>query len=155
MRRGSTTAAELIAKLEANPEYRKNKAERELQMSALCEFLAQDQADLVKEFRAAGYNVDSVDYFVNTREEYPKAIPILIRHLEVPHKLEIREGIVRALTVKYGGKAVEEALLRHFQNETDANLRWVFANALKTAMPLARRKKHPEIETVFRRNSRK
>lgn len=155
MKRGSITAGELIAKLEADPEFRREKAEREAQMAALFERRKKDEGGLVAELRAAGYEVDSVYDFVNTRDEYRYALPVLIRHLDLPHEPVIRGGIIRALTIKYGGAAVETALLRHFGSEVDHDLRWVLANALKTAMPLARRKKHPEIEAVFRRNKKK
>lgn len=153
MKRGSITAGELIAKLEADPEFRRKKGEREAQMAVIFERRKKDEAGLVAELRAAGYEVDSVYDFVNTEAEYPDAVPILIRHLDLPHESVIRGGIVRALTIKYGGAIVEEALLRHFQSEEDHDLRWVFANALKMAMPLARRKKHPEIEAAYRRPS--
>lgn len=154
MKQGSITAGELIAKLKADPEFQKKKAERDAQMAVVFERRKKDEAGLVAELRAVGYEVDSVYDFVNTRKKYPDAIPVLIRHLDLAHEPVIREGIARALTIKYGGAAVEVALLRHFENETDRELRWVFANALETAMPLARRKNRPEIGAAFRRNTR-
>ncbi len=154
MKRGSITAGELIAKLEADPEFQRKKAERDAQMAVTFERRKKDEAGLVAELRAVGYEVDSVYDFVNTHEEYSDAIPILIRHLDLAHEPVIRGGIVRALTIRFGGADVEATLLRHFESEKDHDLRWVFANALKTAMPFARRKNHPEIEAVFRRNTR-
>jgi hypothetical protein len=151
MKRVTITAGELLAKLEADPEFQKKNQEREARVAVIRERCAKDEAALVEEIRDAGYEIESVYDFVNAREEYPDALSILIRHLEVPHDPKIREGVIRALTVKYGGALVEEALLKHFFVEADSHLRWVFANALKTAMPLARRKKHPEIAEVFRR----
>jgi hypothetical protein len=51
--------------------------------------------------------------------------------------------------VKDGGRDVEDALFREFQEEKDANCRWVLANTLMTAMPHHRRRGHPEIATAF------
>jgi len=107
-----------------------------------------------------GYEVDSVWDLVNNRPhpfletnfsgEYTKAYPVLIRHLQVPHVSAIREGVIRALTVKDGGKEVENALLDAFNEEKEPSLKWVLSNALKTAMPYHRRKKMPEIATTYK-----
>jgi hypothetical protein len=82
--------------------------------------------------------------------DYPNALPTLIKHLDVPHERIIREGVIRALTVKNGGKEVEEALLRHFYSEDHSETKWCLANALKTAMPYPRRKKLPEIAHFYK-----
>lgn len=142
-------ASELIAQLAADPEYQAKIREREAQLAPVWERRHKDEAPLVQELREAGFQVESVFDFVNTAEEYAEALPILIRHLDIPHERWIREGIIRALTIKYGGLQIEEALLRQFYAESDPDHRWALANALKTAMPLARRKKHPEIKAVY------
>jgi hypothetical protein len=69
--------------------------------------------------------------------------------LLIAHRKEIREGIIRALTMKDGGREVETALLDCFQSEVDDNLRWVLANALRSAMPHLRRQTFPEIKRVL------
>ena len=75
---------------------------------------------------------------------------MLTRHLKIPHHPRVREGIIRALTVRDGGELVWQALLHEFQRETDAGLRWVLANALKVAMPYRKRVKYPEIAHAFK-----
>jgi hypothetical protein len=158
-KRKPVTAAELMAELKSDPDWvaRQNAKERESEEKR--QDCAADEADLVQEIRAAGYDIDSVWDLVNNTphpilerrflSEYPHAYPILVRHLSVPHRKEIREGIIRALTVNDGGPEVESALLNCFESETDINLRWVLANALRTAMPYHRRKKYPEIKAVL------
>ena len=153
------TAAELMAELEADPEWvaRRDAKERELEEHR--KVCAADERCLVREIRDAGYDIDSVWDLVNNTPhpvlerrflgEYPDAYPILVRHLSVPHRKEIREGLIRALTVKDGGTEVESTLLQCFHSETDENMRWVIANALRTAMPYHRRKKYPEIKAVL------
>ena len=149
MKRRPMNAAELVAQLEADPEYQARMRKGEAELAPLWEQRRRDEMPLVQELRKAGFQVESVYDFVNTREEYREALPILVRHLDVPHDPCIREGIIRSLTIKYGGPEVEEALLRQFYSEAHAQTRWTLANALKVAMPLARRKKHPEIKAVF------
>jgi hypothetical protein len=158
-KRKPVTAAELMAELEADPEWVAQRDAKEREREAHRQVCTADQTELVREIRDAGYDIDSVWDLVNNTPhpilerrflgEYPCAYPILVRHLSVPHRKEIREGIIRALTVKDGGSEVEAALLNCFQSETDDNLRWVLANALRTAMPYHRRKKYPEIKAVL------
>jgi len=42
---------------------------------------------------------------------YERAYPLLVRHLRVKHHPRVREGIIRALTVKDGDELVWKALL--------------------------------------------
>jgi hypothetical protein len=158
-KRRAVTAAELMAELEGDTEWvaRRDALERELEIRR--QVCSQDETQLVREIRDAGYDIDSVWDLVNNTPhpilerrflgEYPSAYPILVRHLYVPHRKEIREGIIRALTVKDGGREVQTALLYCFESEMDANLRWVLANALRTVMPYHQRKKYPEIRAVL------
>src|SRR5262249_36979734 len=81
---------------------------------------------------------------------YHAAYPALVRHLALPHHRRIKEGIVRALTVRDGGILVEETLLAAFQLEQNPQLRWVLANALRVAGPYHRRRKYPEIAAAYR-----
>lgn len=75
---------------------------------------------------------------------------MLIRHLQIPHHPRVREGVIRALTVRDGGDAVWQALLQEFNRETNNGLRWVLANALKIAMPYRKRVKIPEIAHAYK-----
>ena len=74
-----------------------------------------------------------------------------MRHLKLPYIREVREGIIRALTVKDGGQELEAALLEEFYKERDPNTKWVLGNALRTAMPYHRRRKHPKIREALGR----
>ena len=153
------TAAELMAELEANPEWVARRHAKEREREEHRKVCVADERRLVREIRDAGYDIDSVWDLVNNTPhpvlerrflgEYPDAYPILVRHLSVPHRKETREGLIRALTVKDGGTDVESALLQCFHSETDENMRGVIANALRTAMPYHRRKKYPEIKAAL------
>jgi hypothetical protein len=154
MRRRPVTAADLVTRLDADPEYQASRRKREAELTTIWEQRRQDESALVRELRESGFQIGSVYDLVNTAAEYRDALPVLVRHLDVSHTGYIREGIIRALTVKYGGLEVEAGLLRQFYAEQDDDIRWALANALKVAMPLIRRKKHPEIKSVYERSKR-
>ena len=149
MRTVKKTAEQVIRELDANPEYQARVRERRERSAAIAAACAPEDTQLVAEFRAAGIKASSVYDLVNTAAPYPELYPVLVRHLALPHHPRIREGIIRALTVKDAGSDVESALFREFQSESDPLLRWVLASALKTVMPYRTRKKHPEIQRVF------
>jgi hypothetical protein len=52
----------------------------------------------------------SVGDLVNLKTNYNEAIPVLSKHLQIPHEPDIVESIVRALAVRYGGEAAFTAL---------------------------------------------
>src|SRR5690606_10670983 len=77
----------------------------------------------------------SVWDLVNTANPYPKAVPILIEHLQRPYPERVREGIARALAVP---DAVKEwdTLRRLFETEADATttgVKWALGCALAAA----------------------
>jgi hypothetical protein len=142
-----------MRELAADPCHQRIVRERQPTAAASRAETATEETLLRAEFRRAGIAVRSVWDLVNTSSPYQELYTVLLRHLTLSHHPRIREGIVRALTVKDAGEDVERALLREFQSETEPQLRWALANTLTTAMPYHRRKKHPEIRRVFRRNA--
>jgi hypothetical protein len=127
------TAAELMAQLRQDPEFcareklHEEEVERHRQLSRI------EQAQLLSELREVGVVVDCVWDLVNTRAEYPAAIPVLVRHLSNSYTLPVKEGIARALTVEYAGREALRKLIGEFlkQDENSANsLKWVLGNAI-------------------------
>jgi hypothetical protein len=159
-RRGKTTAAEHLASLAKDPAFLAMRARKEAELAAFAATFADEEALIAGEAAAVGYQIESVWDFVNNRADpilkpkftgsYERAYPLLVRHLAVKHHPRVREGIVRALTVKDGGEAVWAALLQQLRTEPDPALKWVLANALRTAMPYKVRRKHPEIAATYR-----
>lgn len=62
--------------------------------------VAVEAVPLIEELKAAGVDVHSVWDLVNTAESYPNAIPVLLKHLQLPYADRTREGIARALAVR-------------------------------------------------------
>lgn len=67
---------------------------------------------------------------VNTNARYPAAIPILLDHLRRSYHQRIREGVIRALTVKEAKGVAGGDILDELRQETDSENRWALANAL-------------------------
>jgi HEAT repeat protein len=83
-----------------------------------------------------GIEVSSVFDLVNAKDAYPKAIPVLMKCLGEVQEPWIKEGIVRALTVKEARGIAEDTLLDEFQKiqpdepPPKQMLKWATGNAL-------------------------
>jgi hypothetical protein len=90
---------EVIARLNADPEFVARRAEQERVREERARLLAEAEAPLVAAIRAVGHQVDSVWDLVNTSSQYSSAIPVLLEHLLEPYPPAIKEGIARSLAV--------------------------------------------------------
>lgn len=130
-RKAWITAAELNAKLAADPEYQAMMRAKEEEWARRRAMLDADQESLVRELAEAGVRVEGgVWDLVNRDEPYPAAIPVLVAHLSKPHHERIREGIIRALTVPEARGAATGLLIDEFRRARDNDYRWVVGNAL-------------------------
>lgn len=145
----SISAKELMDQLAGDSTYQAMVIDQQARVAGLAEECAADEAELCSALAALGYPVASVYDFINQgtgfSQNYASAYPLLVRHLHVRHHPNIREGIIRALTVQDGGPLVWEALLREFGHENGKILKWVLANALSVALPEAERSRHPQV----------
>ena len=154
------TAQAFLESRAALPAYQEMWLRKDAELAAFAAQFADEDRMISGEARALGYEISSVWDFVNNSPHsvlernfvgpYEQAYPMLIRHLQIPHHRRIREGVIRALTVRDGREAVWQALLQEFNRETDNGLRWVLANALKIAMPYRQRVKFPEIARAYK-----
>jgi len=93
------SAAELMARLNSDPEFVAKRAQEEAERQARAAEWRRAETPLVEELRAAGFAVDSAWDLVNTSAPYPDALPILVDHLQRAYPSRVREGIARALAV--------------------------------------------------------
>ncbi|MEO0414715.1 MAG: hypothetical protein AAF226_07165 [Verrucomicrobiota bacterium] len=160
MKKGPVSAAELMESLKDDPDYQQRRKKKLETLQPIWDERKKDEAELVAEIREVGYEIESVYDLVNNAPHpvlkrgftgpYPKAYPVLLKHLNLPHEITIREGIIRALTEKDVGREIEDALLENFMKEENQDTKWVLANALSRVMPYQRRKKHPEIKDTLK-----
>lgn len=88
------------------------------------------QREMLSEFAGGGWNCTSVYDLVNTAKPYPALLPILIKHFDLIDEPFVRQGIMRALTVKYGGRVVYDFAFSRFENEKVGDTRIVIGGVL-------------------------
>lgn len=98
-KRKPKTAEQLMKELHANPAWLKSHNERQDALEATRSALRAEQAPLLEDLKAVGWDVESVWDLVNTDRSYSSAVPILIDHLSRGYSERTLEGIARALAV--------------------------------------------------------
>jgi hypothetical protein len=126
------TAAELLAKLSADPNYVAARQLEEEARQKRAEEWRRAEAPLVDELRAAGFAVESAWDLVNTPGSYPAAVPILLEHLPRHYPAAVREGIARALAVPEA-RVGWDLLIRLFREEREARAKDGLAVAIAAA----------------------
>jgi hypothetical protein len=132
MSKNKITAAELVARLNADPEFVAQRAKEEEERGERATEWRRAEAPLVEELRAAGYSVQSAWDLVNTPGSYPAAVPILLAHVPRSYPGPVREGIARALAVPEA-KAGWALLTRLYQEEHDTRAKDGLAVAIAAA----------------------
>jgi|HubBroStandDraft_1064217.scaffolds.fasta_scaffold128242_1 HEAT repeat protein len=133
------TAAELMAELEKDPSYLKQRSRREEALRRTDEEYARAEAPLVQDLRAAGSQVESVWDLVNTSGAYPTLVPTLLAHLDRPYLERVREGIARALAVPEA-RVGWDKLVNSYVSETDATthgIKWALHLAIAAAADIS------------------
>jgi hypothetical protein len=143
--RGPRTASELMAKLNQDPEYVRRRQERDHHFGALEQHFKEAESPLVEALNnVVGVSIKSVWDLVKTKREYRSAIPVLVAHLRYEYPYRIREGIARALTVKYAGETAYEALVTEFRKRpgpvdaAEIGFKWALGNAISVAADRSR-----------------
>ena len=93
------TAAELMAELQADPEYQAKHQEKERMLAEKEANARAEQKQLSEELAKVGIHVTSA-WDLLPIKAYPEAVPILIEHLQKPYSDGVLGGIARALTVR-------------------------------------------------------
>jgi hypothetical protein len=133
MKKPMKTAAELMAELKRDPKYQAREQEKEQARQARIAVNREAAAPIVKELVAAGFPVNTVADLHNKRLDYPAAIPILLAWLPKVQNLDVKQDIVRCLSVPYAKPLAAEPLIDEFrraEDESPTGLRWVIGNAL-------------------------
>lgn len=112
------TATDLMARLEADPEWvaRRDAAERE--RSERERLLTEASRPLLQDLRAVGYEVDDV-YLL--KKPYVSALPVLAAHLDRDYPEVIRAGIAHMLAVR-GGEFAWDHLIEQYRATDNAEL---------------------------------
>ena len=139
-KRKRQTAAELMAELEANPEWVRARDERERKRCEIEEELTRAELPILKDLKKAGAKeLESVWDLVNTKKPYPNLVPVLLAHLDRQYPDKVREGIARALAVpeaRVGWSQLIRSFLAEPQKDETGNdnqVKWALHLALSGA----------------------
>ncbi len=130
------SAAELMAELNADPDYVARMRQRDRQQTENVEVYQRAAAPVLRELVAAGFNVQSLGELRQTGAEYPTAIPILLRWLPRVENAQVKEDLVRTLSVPWAAPEAMPALIAEFKRadgQERYGLRWAIANGLAVA----------------------
>jgi len=127
------SAAELIARLQADPTHRAELRRRQAAQEARISVNRDAAAPIMRELAVAGFAVDS---FAELRRasSYISAIAILLKWLPITSNIDIKEDIVRCLSVPDAKPIAAPALIGEFKRAsgvTPSGLRWTIGNALE------------------------
>jgi hypothetical protein len=134
-----------------------DRAAREARHAERARLVHADDESVVEDLRLAGVFLSSV-YDLLKVATPRQAIPVLLRHLDVEHLSQIREGIIRALGEPGTREWAFDRLCKAFREERDPHLQWVTANALSGMASLQEVSELPGIQQyadLFSRRKRK
>ena len=93
------TAAELTARLQADPEFVAKEQERERALAERVARHREEQAPIVSELQEVGIQINVLPDLIKRSVPYPTAIPILLKHLVQRYSDVTRETLARILAV--------------------------------------------------------
>lgn len=89
---------------------------------------------LIAQLHRLGFNVESVADLFNRRMNYREAIPLLLEWLPRIDNLDVKESVVRTLSVKWARPVAARPLIEEFRRapaEEELGLKWAIANGLE------------------------
>ena len=132
-KQGGKTAEEFLKELGGDLQYRRRVAEKERDSLARSAENREAAAALLADLANAGFPVESVSDLFNKRLDYRDAILMLLEWLPRISNRDVKEEIVRALSVKWVKPDAAPLLVREFHRveEGGSSLRWAIGNALE------------------------
>ncbi len=128
----STTASELTSQLQQHPPYqaRMQQAQASRQESSRRHRVA--AAPVIKDLERAGFPVDSLDQLRRTGSPYEAAVPVLLKWLPLVADMDVKDSIVRALSVPWARPTAALPLIAEFRDASGpaSGLKWTIGNAL-------------------------
>jgi hypothetical protein len=72
-------------------------------------------SQIIHELRRAGFAIESLDELRRSREPYTAAVPILLKWLPLADRYDVKEAIVRALSVPWARPSAAPLLVEQFR----------------------------------------
>jgi hypothetical protein len=134
-KRTTETAAELTARLNADPAYlARKRAQEDIRLrQAIAD--AEAEAPVVEALRKCGLDVDSVWRLVNMPNTYDHAIHVLADQLQRPYPDRVLEGVARAMAIPAAREVWNEmiSVFRAWNDPTAFGAKAGLANAIAAA----------------------
>ena len=134
---GYITASELMAQLDADPEYQERRRRQEQRLDELWQRRYEDAKPLAAALQRIGWDVKSAWDLVEGEDDYSDTWSLLVEHLSHPYSDWVREGIVRALTVvdalEVAWDALRDAFIENGDNAPEG-IGFALGNALGEIM---------------------
>lgn len=89
-----------------------------------------------EELGKVGIHIDDIFDLVNTKEPYPKAVPVLLSLLSAVSHDGVKEGIIRALAVKEAKGVAGKALIEEYKRtpKDKSLLLWAIGNTMEVVV---------------------
>ncbi|MCW5718772.1 MAG: HEAT repeat domain-containing protein [Bauldia sp.] len=140
--KGRLTTADVVAMVAADPELAARQREQQRVHAERVERNTRDEAPVVRDLAANGLAVRSVRDLIRREGvpsgppfplgRYEEAIPVLIRWLPEVENPNVKEGIIRALSVPWAAPTALPVLVAEFRRYDQPDwVRWAIANALE------------------------
>ncbi len=122
-----------MSELNADPDYVARMRERERRQSENADSYQRAAAPVLQELASIGFRVQSIGDLRQSGAEYATAVPVLVRWLSRVANAQVKEDIVRTLSVTWAAPAAVSAMIAEFKSADDPKgdgLRWAIANGL-------------------------
>lgn len=122
-----------MAKLASDPEWLEAREADDYERLERMDSYDRDAAGVKADLAAAGFETDSLDDLRHQSVDYRAAIPVLIGWLPRVENQDVKESIVRNLTVVWAKPDAARPLVEEFRRARDQSgtgLRWAIGNAL-------------------------
>jgi len=125
------SAADFLKQLSADPEYKEMLKRKEASRMAIVQENLNDAKSVICDLAKVGVRVQHISDLTDSHSSYLAAVPVLIKHLvDVPHRPDVREAVVRALCTPVAAGSATETLLGIFRSSESEKFKWVVANAI-------------------------
>lgn len=129
----SVTASELMGELQQAADFALQRQRRNEQLEALRAEAERAAAPILTDLLQSGFAVESIADLYTKKIDYKEAIPLLIQWLPKVSNSNIKESIVRALSVRWARPIAAAPLIKEFRAASDLKgdgIKWAIANAL-------------------------
>jgi hypothetical protein len=126
------TAKDIKAELQNDSEHQRRRMEKQARHQAGVDRNRAAAAPVLDDLERAGFAVASIPELTSTGAPYPAAVPVLLRWLPLIQEADVKESIVRALSVPWAKPAAARPLIAEYQRVPGGTgLKWAIGNALE------------------------